>query len=98
MGINRLDESNASLRLLLLLYKIGKPLMLSNLYYEMQKKYGLGRKATDTAIQTCLQLGLIEREKRKVKSPMPSIFQSLTVKGEKVAKICQEIEFLLRGI
>jgi hypothetical protein len=92
-AIGTLDESNASLRLLLLLRKVGKPLMLSDLYYEMRKHYGLGRRAVDTAIKTCLELGLIKREEKRIgKNPMPSLFHSLNgFRGKKVAQKIEEL-------
>ncbi len=93
MTIAQLEESNASLRLLITLNQINKQIMLSNLYEEMHKRYGLGRRAVDTALEVCIKLDLIKREIQRIgKNPMPSIFHSLTAKGKKIAKICLELE------
>jgi hypothetical protein len=96
MAIAELDESNASLRLLITLYQIGKPIMLSDLYYEMRKRYGIGRRTVDTAITTCIKLGLVKRvEKRIGKNPMPSLFHELDGKGKMVARTIRDLEHLL---
>ena len=96
-AIRSLDDSTASLRLLIALYQIDEPIMLSNLYQTMHEKYGLGRRAVDSAIQTCIQLKLVKRETKRIgKNPMPSIFHELTSKGKKIAELCIQIEKLLR--
>jgi hypothetical protein len=96
MAIAELDESNASLRLLITLHQIDKPIMLSDLYQEMKKRYGIGRRTVDTAITTCLRLGLIKREEKRIgKNPMPSLFHELDGKGKMIAKKVHELEEIL---
>lgn len=96
MAINKLDESKSALRLLISLSEINSPLMLSQLYKVMKRRYGTGRGTVNTAIETCTKLGLIHRERKRIgRNPMPSIFQSLTVKGEEVAEKCRELEKLI---
>jgi len=91
--IGELDDSNAALRLLIALHRLGKPIMLSELYDQMRSKYGLGRRTVDTALETCARIGLVKRETKRIgKNPMPSIFQALTPKGKKAAEICSELE------
>lgn len=92
--IGTLDESNAALRVLLFLHQRGKPLKQTDLYQEMKIKYGLGRRTVETALAVCLKLDLIqlERLKKAKNQPMPSIFHSLTKKGEKAARILVELE------
>jgi len=92
-AIGELEESKASLRLLIALHQIGKPIMLSHLYPEMRSRYALGRRTVDTALETCIRLGLVERETKRIgKNPMPSIFHSLTSKGKKIAELCLKLE------
>jgi len=96
-AIGTLDESNASLRLLITLYQTDKPLILSELYREMHSRYKIGRRAVETAIQTCIELNLVKRETKRIgKNPMPSIFHELTPKGKKIAEICIKLERSLR--
>lgn len=90
-AIGELEESRASLRLLLLLYKTAKPMMLTDLREQMHRQHKIGRHMVDSAIQTCLNLELIERKTEK-RNPMPMLIQSLTPKGKKVAQICAELE------
>jgi DNA-binding HxlR family transcriptional regulator len=89
--IGTLEESRASLRLLIHLYKNGKPIMLTILREEMNRKYKIGRHMLDSAIEACIKLGLVER-KIEQRAPMPILYQSLTPKGKKAAQICLELE------
>ncbi|MCJ7635835.1 hypothetical protein MUP77_26020 [Candidatus Bathyarchaeota archaeon] len=93
-AIGELEESRASLRLLVHLYKNGKPMMLTTLREEMNHQYKIGRHMLDSSIGTCLKLGLVERKIEK-RAPMPMLFQSLTAKGKKAAQICIELEKVL---
>lgn len=87
-SIGELEESKATLRLLITLYKIGKPIMLSHLYPEMRGRYALGRRTVDTALETCTKMGLVKRETKRIgKNPMPSIFHSLTKEGKECAEV-----------
>jgi hypothetical protein len=91
--LGELDESNASLRLLITLQKFERPMMLSVVYHEMMAIYSLGRRKVDTALTTCIELGLVKREtKRMGRNPMPSLFHSLTPKGKKIATIINQLE------
>lgn len=85
--LSELDEANATFRLLITLRNFDMPIMLSDLYEEMHYRYGLGRRKVDTALETCIKVGLVKREMKRIgKNPMPSIFHSLTNQGIKVAK------------
>jgi hypothetical protein len=65
-----------------------------DLYDGMKREYGLGRKTVESSLQVCIKTDLVQLERLKTakKQPMPSIFHSLTKKGEKVAKILVELE------
>jgi len=92
-AIGELDESNATLRLLICLVKKSDAIMLSDLYEEMRSRYGLGRRKVDTALETCIKLGLVKRETKRIgKNPMPSLFHSLTAKGKKIADLSIKLE------
>lgn len=92
-ALGELDESNATLRLLVTMQKFERPIMLSDIYHEMRVIYALGRRKVDTALETCIKLGLIKRETQRIgRNPMPSLFHSLTAKGKKVAEICIKLE------
>ena len=96
-SIGELDESNASLRLLIALRQIDKPLILSDLYEEMRKRFGVGRRTVDTAITACIILGLVKREKQRTgMNPMPSLIHVLTPKGKLTAEKLAELEKVLR--
>ncbi len=95
-AIGELEEAQASLRLLIVLYQAKHPLIQSELYNEMKTKYELGRHTMNTAIETCLELGLITRESRKLrKNPMPSLFHALTEKGKKIAELAIQMDNIL---
>jgi len=94
--IGQLEESQASLRLLITLYDINRPLIQSELTSEMKKRYNLGKYTVDTAVKTCIELGLINREnKRMGNNPMPSLFHTLTSKGKKIAEKALEMDNVL---
>ena len=96
-SIGELDESNASLRLLITLNQIDKPIILSDLYEEMRKRYQVGRRTVDTAITTCIRLGLVKREKQRTgMNPMPSLIHILTPKGKQIAQKLVELDKSLR--
>jgi hypothetical protein len=95
-AIGELEEAQASLRLLIILHQAKHPLIQSELFNEMKTKYQLGRYTMNTAIETCLKLGLITRESKKLrKNPMPSLFHALTEKGKKVAELALQIDAVL---
>ncbi len=92
-AIDEFDECNASIRLLIMLLEVNRPLILSEVYEEMRNRYGVGRRMVDSAIQTCMNLGLIDRKMQRVgKNPRPSLFHQLTPKGKKIAEICKKLE------
>ena len=95
-AIGELEEAQASLRLLIILHQAKHPLIQSELFNEMKTKYKLGRHAMNTAIETCLKLGLITRETKKVgNNPMPSLFHALTEKGKKIAELALQMDAIL---
>lgn len=91
--IGQLEESRASLRLLVFLSQHDNPIMLSDLYEGMRSTYQLGRRMVDTALEVCIRLELVKREIKRIgKNPMPSIFHSLTKKGRKISEIVLDLE------
>lgn len=95
-AIGELEEAQASLRLLIIMHQANKPLTQSELFNEIKTKYKLGRYTMNTAIDTCLKLRLITRESKKsAKSPMPSLFHTLTEKGKRVAELALEMDKVL---
>ncbi len=95
-AIGELEEAQASLRLLIILYQAKHPLIQSELFNEIKSRYKLGRHTMNTAIETCLKLGLITREQKKFrKNPMPSLFHSLTEKGKKIAELALQMDVIL---
>jgi DNA-binding MarR family transcriptional regulator len=95
-AIGQLEEAQASLRLLIILYQAKRPLTQSELFDEIRSKYKLGRYTMNTAIETCLKLGLITRESKKLKkNPMPSLFHALTPKGRKIAELALQMDAIL---
>jgi hypothetical protein len=53
----------------------------------------MGRTSSESAIVICAKLGLVKRETKRIgRNPMASIFHSLTPKGQKIARICLELE------
>ena len=93
-SLSKLDESRASLRLLIVLDDSKGGLIQQILHAQMKMRYKVGRGAVDSAVRTCVKLGLIETIKGKEK-PMPSINHCLTNKGREIADLCQQIkEFL----
>jgi predicted DNA-binding transcriptional regulator len=96
-SIGELDESNASLRLLITLNQIHKPIILTDLYEEMRRRFKVGRRTVDTALTTCIRLGLVKREKQRTgMNPMPSLIHVLTPKGKMIAEKIAELEKSLR--
>jgi hypothetical protein len=95
-SIGKLEESQASLRLLVLLYQTKQPLIHAELTQQMKERYNLGRRTVETAVEVCIELGLISREKKRVGSnPMPSLFHALTEKGRRVAELALQMDSIL---
>ncbi len=95
-AIGELEEAQASLRLLIIMNQAKRPLTQSELFDEIKTKYKLGRYTMNTAIETCLKLGLITRESKKLrKNPMPSLFHALTEKGKKIAQLALQMDAIL---
>jgi len=86
-------ESKASIHLLITLLQANKPMIVTEIYDEMTKRFGMGRTSSESAIVICAKLGLIKRETKRIgRNPMASIFHSLTPRGRKVGEICQQLE------
>jgi DNA-binding MarR family transcriptional regulator len=95
-AIGKLEESQASLRLLITLYQTKHPLMHGELTQEMKERYNLGRRTVETAVDVCIALGLVNREKKRVgNNPMPSLFHTLTEKGKKIAELALQMNAVL---
>ncbi|MDD5240072.1 MAG: hypothetical protein PHH61_06455 [Candidatus Nanoarchaeia archaeon] len=95
-AIGKLEDAQASLRLLIILHHAECPLNQKQLFHEIQSIYKLGFYTMNTAIETCIELGLIVREIKKVgNNPMASKFHSLTPKGKKIAELVLEIDKIL---
>ncbi|MFQ6077226.1 MAG: hypothetical protein ACE5Z5_14025, partial [Candidatus Bathyarchaeia archaeon] len=59
-----------------------------DLYSEMKLNYGVGRRATDTGVQACIRMGLIEKNPKRIgKNPTPTLLHELTEKGKNVAEL-----------
>jgi hypothetical protein len=94
--IGKLEESQASLRLLITLYQTKHPLIHAELTQQMKEHYNLGRRTVETAVEVCITLGLVSREKKRVgNNPMPSLFHALTDKGRRVAELALQIDAIL---
>jgi len=92
----QLVESKASIHLLITLLQADKPMIVTEIYEEMTRKYGMGRSSSESAIVICAKLGLVKRETKRIgRNPMASIFHSLTPKGRKVAEACMQLEKVL---
>lgn len=86
-------ESKASIHLLITLLMTNKPMIVTEIYEEMTKRYSMGRTSSESAIVICAKLGLLERETKRIgRNPMASIFHSLTPRGRRVGEICQQLE------
>jgi hypothetical protein len=86
-------ESKASIHLLITLLQADKPMIVTEIYDEMIKRFSMGRTSSESAIVICAKLGLVKRETKRIgRNPMASIFHSLTPKGQKIARICLELE------
>jgi predicted transcriptional regulator len=71
-SIGKLEESQASMRLLITLYQTKHPLIHAELTQQMKERYNLGRRTVETAVDICIALGLVEREKKRVGSKIGS--------------------------
>ncbi|MDR2699259.1 MAG: hypothetical protein LBC12_00300 [Nitrososphaerota archaeon] len=96
-SIDELNESQAFLRVLLTLYTVKRPLNQQELLKEIQTAHKIGQFSIKTATTKGINLGLIEKESRKIgNNPMPSLMHSLTEKGTKIAELLSEINKILQ--
>jgi len=94
--IGILDDTEAALRVLLVLYKVKKPLGTQERYDKMKEFYNVGRRATDTGRYACMNLGLVEQKSKRIgRNPRPTLLHFLTEKGECAAKKLLELENIL---
>lgn len=89
-AISKIDESKASLRLLIVLDDFEEGIIQQTLRTEMKARYKVGRGAVDSAVKVCVELGLVVLSEGDEK-PMPSIIHRLTNEGREIADLCQSM-------
>lgn len=96
LTLGELDETRCGMRLILCLNDVGRSMIQTEIHDEMRKRYRLGRKVVDSALQVAIKHKLVKRETRRMGSnPMPSLFHTLTPQGKKIASIIKECESAL---
>jgi len=109
LTLGELDETRCGMRLILCLNDYEKEIsedkekakdyrgiIQTQIHHEMKKRYHLGRKVVDSALEVAIKYKLVKKQTRKVGSnPMPSLFHTLTPQGKKIASILMELESAL---